>query len=37
MTIAKNDLTKSSRVESNDKDPTVSRTNDLSAKSLIQN
>ena len=32
MTIAKNDLTTSSGVESDGKDPTVGRTNDLSAK-----
>ena len=36
MTTATNDLTKSSRVESDGKDPTVGRTNDLSAKSSIQ-
>ena len=36
MTTARNDLTKSSRVESDGKDPTVGRTNDLLAKSLFQ-
>ena len=36
MTTAKNDSTKSSRVESDGKDLTVSRTNDLSSKSLFQ-
>ena len=36
MTTAQNDLTNSSRVESNGKDPTVGRTNSLLAKSLFQ-
>ena len=36
MATAKNDLTKSSGVESDGKDPTIGRTNDLSVKSLIQ-
>ena len=36
MTTAKNDSTKSSRVDSDGKDLTVSRTNDLSSKSLFQ-
>ena len=36
MTTAENDLTKCSRVESDGKDPTVGRTNNLSAKSLFQ-
>ena len=36
VTTAENDLTKCSRVESDDKDPTVGGTNDLSAKSLFQ-
>ena len=36
MTTAENDLTESSRVDSDGNDRTVDRTNDLSAKSLFQ-
>ena len=36
MTTAETDLTKSGRVKSDGKDPTLGRTKDLSAKSLFQ-